>query len=74
MTPLYAFIPFLFPESVESKISIAEVCGAFGYLIAPVIGSLLYSWGGYLLPFLFFGIMIICLIPFVGYYLKKLDT
>ena len=33
MTPLYAYIPILFPESVESKISWAEIILALGFVI-----------------------------------------
>ena len=34
-----------------------------GYLVGPVVGSLLNSVGGYLLPFIFFGSLSLLLIP-----------
>jgi hypothetical protein len=42
MTPLYSLIPLMYPESVEAKIGIAEIINGLGYLVGPVIGSLLY--------------------------------
>jgi MFS family permease len=68
MTPLYAYIPILFPESIEQKVSIAEVFAALGFLLGPVVGSLLYSLGGYLTPFLVFGCIALLLVPLIGCY------
>ena len=33
MTPLYAYIPVIFEDDVESKLSIFEATAAIGYLI-----------------------------------------
>ena len=33
MTPLYAYIPLLYPKTVEKKIAIAEICMALGFMI-----------------------------------------
>ena len=65
-TPLYAYIPVLYPKSVEEKVAIAEVFGASGFLLGPVVGSLLYSLGGYLVPFLVFGTLALILVPIIG--------
>lgn len=54
MTPLYAYIPLLFPDSIEQKIAITEVFTSIGFLIGPMFGSLLYELGGYTLPFFLF--------------------
>ena len=66
LTPLYAYIPLLYPDSVEKKISIAEIFSAGGYLCGPLIGSLLYSLGGYTLPFILFGSLALILVPIVA--------
>jgi MFS family permease len=55
MTPLYAYVPVLYPDEVESKIAITEVAASMGFLIGPVVGSLAYDIGGYITPFIFFG-------------------
>ncbi|CAD8187592.1 unnamed protein product [Paramecium octaurelia] len=55
MTPFYAFIPQLFPKSIEEKIAIAEVSTSIGFLGGPILGSALYQLGGFVLPFFFFG-------------------
>jgi MFS family permease len=39
---------------VDSKMAIVEFFSAFGYMIGPVIGSFLYSIGGFAFPFLVF--------------------
>jgi hypothetical protein len=41
-TPLYAYIPVLYPKKVEEKVAMAEVFAALGFLLGPVVGSLLY--------------------------------
>ena len=64
LTPFYAIIPRIFPEEVESKIAFAEFASSFGYLAGPIFGSVLYSLGGFKMPFLFFGVLsiLICLV------------
>ncbi|CAK57001.1 unnamed protein product (macronuclear) [Paramecium tetraurelia] len=54
LTPLYAAIPQKYPESVDQKMAIAEFFSSFGYLCGPVIGSLLYTLGGFSFPFILF--------------------
>ncbi|CAD8195272.1 unnamed protein product [Paramecium pentaurelia] len=74
MTPFYAFIPQLFPKSIEEKIAIAEVSTSLGFLGGPILGSALYQLGGFILPFFFFagcsfGLAVILII-----YSKSLDV
>lgn len=66
-TPLYAYIPVLYPNSVEEKVAIAEIFSALGFLLGPVVGSLLYALGGYLVPFLVFGTLALVLVPVIGF-------
>ncbi|CAD8204673.1 unnamed protein product [Paramecium octaurelia] len=54
LTPLYAAIPQKYPESVDQKMAIAEFFSSFGFLCGPVIGSLLYTLGGFSFPFILF--------------------
>lgn len=44
---------------------------ASNHCLGPAAGSLLYSIGGYLLPFIFFGSLSLILVPPIGYYFKK---
>lgn len=53
----------MYPESVHSKISIAEIFCGLGFLFGPVLGSLVYKLGGYTAPFLFFGSFSLILVP-----------
>ena len=42
-------------EEREVYIGWIEACNGIGLLFGPLIGSLLYSFGGYKVPFMFFG-------------------
>lgn len=55
MTPYYAFIPILYPNKVEFAIGLAEIFTGGGFMVGPIVGSLLYSLGGYTTPFIVFG-------------------
>lgn len=73
MTPFYAYIPLLFPNSYESKIALAEISTSMGFLIGPICGSFLYTVGGFMLPFFTFGcvsLILALLIPFMKQSLK----
>ena len=49
----YAYLPLLYPETVEKKISYMEILTGVGLMLGPLIGGLLYSVGGYECPFYF---------------------
>ena len=48
-------------------IGIAEMIGSLGFFIGPIIGSMLYSAGGYILPFIVIGSLAIIIVPFIAY-------
>lgn len=43
---LYSMLPVIYPTTVETKIGYMESACAIGQVIAPVVGSFLYSYGG----------------------------
>lgn len=47
----YAYIPLLYPDSVEKKISYMEILTGLGLMLGPLIGGLLHTIGGYQTPF-----------------------
>ena len=49
----YGYLPLLYPDSVEKKISYMEILTGVGLMLGPLIGGLLYSLGGYECPFYF---------------------
>lgn len=51
--------------------SISEAFTSIGALTGPVLGSLLYSWGGFKLPFIVFSCFGIIAFPFVYLALKS---
>ncbi|CAD8134006.1 unnamed protein product [Paramecium pentaurelia] len=67
ITSFYSYIPFLFPDEHEQKIALAEAASALGYMLGPMIGSILYAIGGFTFPFITFIIFsILC-----GYYIHN---
>ncbi|CAD8106107.1 unnamed protein product [Paramecium sonneborni] len=74
MTPFYAFIPQLFPKSIEEKIAIAEVSTSLGFLGGPILGSALYQLGGFVLPFFFFAGCSYGLAGILIFFSKSLDV
>jgi len=61
---ILSFVPFLFPDSVESKIQMLEALSGVGFIAGPLIGTPLYHLGGYQLPFYFCAFMALVFIPF----------
>jgi len=51
-----------------------EACTGLGYLFGPMIGSGLYSIGGYLLPFYGMATVYLLMFPFLFQTLKKIDA
>ncbi|CAD8170359.1 unnamed protein product [Paramecium octaurelia] len=54
VTPLYAIITQRYADSINQKMATTEFFSSFGYLCGPVIGSVLYTLGGFSFPFLLF--------------------
>lgn len=71
MTPYYAYIPILYPKDVEFAVGLAEIFTGGGFMIGPIVGSLLYSVGGYTMPFIVFGGMALFSAPIVYHTLRN---
>lgn len=71
MTPLYSYIPLIYPDEVEKMIGIAEMFSALGFLFGPMLGSVFFSIGGYTLPFIVIGSLALLIIPIIGYQFHK---
>lgn len=52
--------------------AIGEFSSSLGYLIGPIFGSLLYSFGGFVAPFVFFGMLSVLISFFLPWTLKGL--
>jgi len=73
MTPYYAFIPILFPKNIEFVVGLAEIFTGGGFMVGPALGSLLYTFGGYTIPFYVFGASTLIIAPITYFVLKKHD-
>ena len=73
LTPFYALLASMYPNSLEKKMSIAEFISSFGYFSGPIFGSFLYGRGGFILPFLVFGFssILISLVLMVAFKLEN---
>jgi MFS family permease len=71
MTPFYAYLSILYPDSIEQKFSIAKVSADMGFLVGPLIGSALYPLGGYPLPFYVIGTICLCCSPLLYGFLRQ---
>lgn len=54
-------------EEREMYIGTIEACNGVGLLLGPLIGGLLYSFGGYVMPFATFAGVYVALYPYIIY-------
>ncbi|XP_063393718.1 MFS-type transporter SLC18B1-like [Cydia fagiglandana] len=62
-TASYVFVVNVFPDSIGSVLGILETFVGIGMSVGPAIGSLLYSIGGFGLPFYSIGIIMVLIVP-----------
>jgi len=67
----YAYLPLLYPNSVEKKIAFMELITGLGLMLGPLLGGALYLLGGYQCPFYTLSGIFIVASPFI---LKKLPS
>ena len=61
-TCVFAVLADAFPESVGKVMGAAELAAGLGWTLAPPLGGVMYSAGGYSLPFTVFGPMPLCFV------------
>ena len=59
---VFAFIPTLYPDSIDEKIGLLEMSAGIGLMLGPLMGSLIYLIGGYEVPFYLMGAIFMILI------------
>ncbi|XP_060810383.1 MFS-type transporter SLC18B1-like [Amyelois transitella] len=67
-TASYVFVVNAFPESIGSVLGILETFVGLGMSVGPAIGGLLYSIGGFGLPFYCLGVVMVLTVP-INYFL-----
>lgn len=70
---VFAIIGEFYKDDKEKYIGVLTSSGAIGLVLGPIIGSTLYSIGGYVLPFFVNGAAYFCLWPLISYTIIKLD-
>ncbi|KAM3143694.1 hypothetical protein pb186bvf_004190 [Paramecium bursaria] len=74
VTPFFGMIPLYYPDDVQMKVSISESFNGLGMFAGPILGSLIYSVGGYISPFIAFSTFGILVLPFLYYAIKAVQT
>ncbi|CAG7833802.1 unnamed protein product [Allacma fusca] len=59
ITASFAVIAHEFPESVAKAISFMETASGMGLIVGPAVGGCLYELGGFVLPFVVTGILLV---------------
>ncbi|XP_044742463.1 MFS-type transporter SLC18B1-like isoform X2 [Chrysoperla carnea] len=72
-TASYVFVVNTFPNSIGSVLGILETFVGLGMSTGPAIGGLLYSLGGFGLPFYVLGILMVAVVPINFYLLPSAD-
>uniref|UniRef100_A0A1Y1NFI9 Major facilitator superfamily (MFS) profile domain-containing protein n=4 Tax=Photinus pyralis TaxID=7054 RepID=A0A1Y1NFI9_PHOPY len=62
-TASYVFVVHSFPEKISSVLGILETFVGLGLSVGPAIGGVLYSLGGFQLPFFVLGVAMIAVTP-----------
>lgn len=73
-TASYTFIMQRFPDDIGVAFGIAETCVGVGMCMGPAVGSLLYTIGGYGLPFYTLGALILLCLPISAYLIKPIKS
>lgn len=60
-----AFMPLLFNNSYQMKVSYIEMITGLGFMFGFIQGSVFNSLGGYIAPFFIISILMVTLIPFI---------
>lgn len=58
-------------EDRDRNIGLFEAFSGLGFMTGPLVGSFLYTIGGYIMPFAFSGCFFIVSFPFVAFQLVK---
>lgn len=72
-TASYVFVINTFPNNIGSVLGILETFVGLGMSIGPAVGGLLYSVGGFGLPFYTLGVVIVVIMPINCWLLKSDD-
>ncbi|CAG7822490.1 unnamed protein product [Allacma fusca] len=74
MTASFTIIALEFPNSVGTAFAILEVCSGVGLIIGPTVGGVLYELGGFLLPFLSMGTLLLVMAVFTCIFLPVVES
>ncbi|KAJ4447888.1 hypothetical protein ANN_09897 [Periplaneta americana] len=72
-TAAFAITAAVFPESVATTFATLEVFYGLGYIVGPMIGGILFSLGGYILPFVIMGAFLMVDAVIIYFILPPID-
>ncbi|XP_046392956.1 MFS-type transporter SLC18B1-like [Ischnura elegans] len=72
-TASYTFVADIFPDNMGSVMGILETFVGLGMSVGPALGGLLYSLGGFGLPFYVLGVLMMIIVPVNFFLLPRGD-
>jgi predicted MFS family arabinose efflux permease len=54
---VFAIFAAIYPDDYEKRIGINEAAVSIGIMIGPMLGAIIYNFGGFFYPFAVFGII-----------------
>jgi len=70
-TAAYSSLTIMFPDKVDYVIGWFETFSGIGFSFGPAIGSVLFSYGGYQLPFIVFLVVLIWMTSLTNFFLPQ---
>ena len=61
----------LFPKEIQKYNAISETVQAFGFIIGPLLGSVIYKYFGYLACFFFISILLALVTPIMHIFIPS---
>ncbi len=55
MIKVFAIFAAIYPDDYEKRIGINEAAVSIGIMIGPMLGAIIYNFGGFFYPFAVFG-------------------
>ncbi|RDD42101.1 MFS-type transporter SLC18B1 [Trichoplax sp. H2] len=69
ITAAYSIVASLFRQSIATTMGVIETFSSLGYAIGPPIGGVLFTVGGFILPFTIVGSFMVGMAPIVAYFI-----
>ncbi|XP_043922194.1 MFS-type transporter SLC18B1-like [Protopterus annectens] len=63
MTSSFTILAHTFPKNITTALGVLELFSGLGFLLGPPLGGFLYALGGYEVPFIVVGFLVLLTVP-----------